>query len=70
MGLTDMTPSLATNVARAASTAAHIASLCQYLAEALGGNPETSSASEAVEGLRELSIGLSNRLHEIAEDEA
>jgi len=70
MGLTDMTPSLSTSVARAASTASHIASLCQYLAEALGGNPETSSASEAVEGLRELSIGLSNRLHEIAEETA
>jgi len=65
-----MTPSLSTRIARAASTASHIGALCQYLAEALGDNPETSIASEAVEGLRELASNLSSRLHEIAEEAA
>lgn len=65
-----MTPAVSTRIGRAASTASHIGALCQYLAEALGGNPETSIASEAIEGLRELAITLSNTLHEIGEEVA
>lgn len=57
-------------VQRSASTASQIAALCQYLSEALGASPETSAASEAIDGLRALAIGLSNDLHEIAEPSA
>lgn len=60
----------ATTTARirnSASTASHIGSLCLFLAEALGANPETSHASEALEGIRTLAIGLSNDLHELTE---
>lgn len=65
-----MAPSVNTRIRRGASTASHLASLCHYLAEALGGDPETSIAGEAVEGLGELAISLSNQLHEIAEETA
>ncbi len=57
-------------IQRAASTASHIGSICMFLAEALGASPDTSHASEALEGLRTLAIGLSNDLHDIAEVEA
>lgn len=62
----------ATTTARirnSASTASHIGSLCMFLAEALGASPDTSHASEALEGLRTLAIGLSNDLHNITEGE-
>ena len=57
-------------VRRAASTASHIASLCMLLSVALGENPDTSHASEALEGLKTLATGLSSDLHDIAEDVA
>jgi hypothetical protein len=50
-----------------ASTASQIASLCKFMSEALGANPDTSHASEALDGLRTLAIGLSNDLHNITE---
>lgn len=65
-----MMPPSHTAIRRAASTAAHLASLCMFMAEALGASPDTSHASEALEGLRTLAIGLSNDLHDIAEVEA
>lgn len=65
-----MTPAIQTSIRRGASTASHIASLCHYLAEALGGDPETSIAGEAVEGLKELASKLATTLHEIAEEAA
>jgi hypothetical protein len=65
-----MKHSIATRVRGGASTASHIASLCHYLAEALGSDPETSIAGEAVEGLGALAMSLSNQLHEVAEDAA
>lgn len=52
-----------------ASTASQLASLCMFLSEALGANPETSHASEALDGLRTLAIGLSNDLHNITDGE-
>lgn len=65
-----MTGVLSTRIRMGASTASHIASLCHYLAEALGSAPETSVAGEAVEGLQELASRLANDLHDIAEDAA
>jgi len=59
----------AARIRDSASTASHIGSLCMFLAEALGANPDTSHASEALEGLRTLAISLSNALHSITEDE-
>jgi hypothetical protein len=57
-------------VRRAASTASHIGSLCVLLADALGENPDTSHASEAMLGLSTLAIGLSSDLHGIVENVA
>jgi hypothetical protein len=65
-----MAAAIEPRIRRAASTASHIASLCQLLAQALGSDPETSIAGEAVEGVGELAISLSNHLHEIAEEAA
>lgn len=56
-------------VRASASTASHIASLCMMVSEALGANPDTSHASEALDGLRTLAIGLSNDLHNITDGE-
>lgn len=52
-----------------ASTASQLASLCMFLSEALGASPDTSHASEALDGLRTLAIGLSNDLHNITDGE-
>lgn len=54
-------------IRNSASTASHIGSLCMLLAEALGASPETSHASEALEGVRTLATSLSKDLHELAE---
>ena len=63
-------PTTKASIQRGASTASQLAALCHYLSEALGANPETSAASEAIDGLRALAIGLSNDLHAIAEPSA
>ncbi len=62
-----MDASTTARIRNSASTASHIGSLCMLLAEALGASPETSHASEALEGVRTLAIGLSNDLHELTE---
>lgn len=65
-----MSPADIAGIKRGAATASQIAALCQYLSEALGADPETSAASEAIDGLRTLAIGLSNDLHKIGEPSA
>ncbi len=47
----------------AASTASYIASLCALVGEALGADPVTSIAAEAVEGLGEMAQTLSRTLY-------
>lgn len=53
-------------VQSAASTASHIASLCALVGEALGADPTTTIAAEAVEGLGEMAQMLSRTLFDMA----
>lgn len=60
----------AKRVQRAGSTASEIAALAPFLAQALGGDPDTALASEAVEGLAKLARGLADDLCNMAEEQA
>lgn len=53
-------------IERAGSTASEIAALASFLAQALGGDPDTALASEAVEGLAKLARGVSDDLCNMA----
>jgi hypothetical protein len=53
-------------VQSAASTASYIASLCALVGEALGADPATTIAAEAVEGLGEMAQTLSRALFDMA----
>lgn len=48
--------------------AAQLASLCDFLSQALGADPDTSGACDAIDGLGALAISLSNDLSDITED--
>lgn len=50
-----------------ASKASQIAALCQFLSEALSANPNTATASEAVDGLQAMATALADDLHTMAE---
>lgn len=53
-------------VQSAANTASYIASLCALVGEALGADPATTIAAEAVEGLGEMAQTLSRTLFDMA----
>jgi hypothetical protein len=52
---------------KGASRAQQIATLCRFLSDALGADPNMVAASEAVDGLEALASGLAEDLHNIAE---
>lgn len=56
-----------TRITTAGSRASQIASLCRFLSDALGSNPETANASEAIDGVEQLAADLSDDLLTIAE---
>lgn len=67
-GRTEMTASISDRIRSGASTAAQISALCHFLAEALGSDPETCLASQAIEGLKGIADNLTASLHAIAEE--
>jgi hypothetical protein len=54
-------------VITAGSRAQQIASLCRFLSDALGANPDTANASEAIDGVEKLAADLSDDLLTMAE---
>jgi hypothetical protein len=50
-----------------ASKASQIAALCRFLSEALGADPDTATASEAVDGLQAMATMLADELQTMAE---
>lgn len=62
---TNMVQIAEARVQSAASTASYIASLCALVGEALGADPATTIAAEAVEGLGEMAQALSRTLFDM-----
>lgn len=56
-----------TRIRAGASKAAQIAALCRFMSEALGADPATAAASEALDGLQDMASSLSDDLHTMAE---
>jgi len=57
-------------ITTAGSRASQIAALCQFLSEALGADPNTANASEAIDGIERLATELSDDLLTMAEARA
>lgn len=65
-----MAAAITDRVRHEAAMAAHLSALCFYLSQALGNDPDTSLAGEAVEGLEKMADNLAASLHAIADESA